>query len=72
MPRGPNGEKRPAGQGACAITVAKIAAGELPEDSIAHKGKDLRIPNTTPEQLAETLMRGGAKPRPETKGRKTS
>ena len=34
--------------------------------------KDLRIPNTTPEQLAQVLMRGGAKPRPETKKRQTS
>ena len=39
---------------------------------IVHKGKDLRIPNTTPEQLAKALMSGGAKPRPETKKRKTS
>ena len=28
-------------------------------DSV-HKGKDLRIPNTTPEQLAKALMSGGA------------
>ena len=31
--------------------------------------QDLRIPNTTPEQLAKALLRGGAKPRPETKRR---
>ena len=37
-----------------------------------HKGKDLRIPNTTPEQLAKALMSGGARPRPETKRRKVS
>ena len=37
-----------------------------------HKGKDLRIPNTTPEQLAKALMSGGAKPRPETKRQKAS
>ena len=36
-------------------------------DYIVHKDKDLRIPNTTPEQLAKVLLRGGAKPRPETK-----
>ena len=40
------------------------------EAEIVHKGKDLRIPNTTPEQLAKALMRGGAKPRPETKRQK--
>ncbi len=37
-----------------------------------HKGKDLRIPNTAPEQLAKVLMSGGAKPRTETKKRKAS
>lgn len=29
--------------------------------------KDLRIPDTSPEQLAKALLQGGAKPRPETK-----
>ena len=29
MPRGPNGEKRPADVNICAVTVAKIATGEL-------------------------------------------
>ena len=29
MPRGPNGEKRPAHTVGCAVTVAKIATGEL-------------------------------------------
>ena len=28
-----------------------------------YQGKDLRIPNTTPEQLARVLLRGGADPR---------
>ena len=37
-----------------------------------HRGKDLRIPNTTPEQLAKALLRGGARPRPETRRPKTS
>ena len=40
--------------------------------SIVHRGKDLRIPNTTPEQLAKTLLRGGAQPMPETKRRQAS
>ena len=34
MPIGPNGEKRPAGQGACAITVAKISTGEIEETTV--------------------------------------
>ena len=32
MPRGPNGEKRPADVNACAIMVAKIATGEIEVD----------------------------------------
>ena len=41
-------------------------------DHIVHKGEDLRIPITTPEQLAKTLVSGGAKPRPETKKKNPS
>ncbi len=40
------------------------------DDSIVDKDRDLRIPNITPEQLAQVLMSGGAKPRPENKKRK--
>ena len=36
-------------------------------DHIVHKDKDLRIPNTTPEELARAVLSGGAKPRPETR-----
>lgn len=43
------------------------AAG--PGSSYGSRGKDLRIPNTTPEELAKVLMSGGAKPRPETRRR---
>lgn len=31
------------------------------------RGKSLRIPDTTPEQLAKALLRGGAEPRPKGK-----
>jgi hypothetical protein len=31
MPRGPKGEKRPAGLNACAVMIAKIATGEIGE-----------------------------------------
>ena len=31
MPRGPNGEKRPADAVGCAVMVAKIATGEIEE-----------------------------------------
>jgi|GEM_PF-5583421 len=40
--------------------------------SPVHKRNDLRIPNTTPEQLAKKLLCGGAEPRSETKKRPTS
>ena len=45
---------------------------ESPHPSIMHRGKDLRIPNTTPEKLAKTLLRGGAQPRLETRRRQMS
>ena len=37
MPRGPNGERRPADVVGCAVTVAKIATGELEEDLPKHR-----------------------------------
>ena len=36
MPRGPNGERRPADVVGCAVTVAKIATGEIEEDLPEH------------------------------------
>ena len=45
---------------------------ETDHPSTGYRGKDLRIPNTTPEQLAKVLLRGGARPRPETRRPKTS
>jgi len=38
MPRGPNGEKRPADAVARAVMVARIATGEEKELSVARKG----------------------------------
>ena len=32
MPRGPNGERRPADVNSCAVKVAQIATGEVEED----------------------------------------
>ena len=45
---------------------------ETDADAPGHHGKDFRIQNTAPEELAKTLMTGGAKPREETKKRKVS
>lgn len=33
MPKGPNGEKRPADTNACAVMVAKIATGEIKDET---------------------------------------
>ena len=41
MPRGPNGEKRPADVVGCAVTVMKIATGEIDEDLPAHR--DIKV-----------------------------
>jgi hypothetical protein len=38
MPKGPNGEKRPADTNACAVMVAKIATGEVEEQTVAKRG----------------------------------
>lgn len=39
MPKGPRGERRPADTIACAVTVAKIATGEVEEELVAPSGK---------------------------------
>lgn len=38
MPKGPNGERRPADTNACAVTVAKIATGEAEDTKAAKRG----------------------------------
>lgn len=37
------------------------------EDHETKRTRDLRIPNTTPDEVMRALVAGGAKPRPETK-----
>ena len=37
MPKGPNGEKRPGDTIGCAVTVAKIATGEINEELPANR-----------------------------------
>ena len=39
MPKGPRGEKRPADTNACAVTVAKIATGEIEDERYAAPGR---------------------------------
>ena len=67
MPRGPNGERRPGDVVGCAVTVAKIATGEIEEDLPAHrdikvKGGKARADGMTQEERSE-LARKGAKAR---------
>ena len=55
MPRGPNGEKRPADAVGCAVMVAKIAIGEIEEDlpknrDIKVNGGKARAESMTPEE----------------------
>ena len=61
MPKGPNGEKRPADVIGCAITVAKIATNEV-EDIVQEKsgrvmsgkaGGKVRAKKLSPEKRAE-------------------
>ena len=54
MPKGPKGEKRPADAIGAAIKVAKIATGEIEEDTKADDGKD---------KAAQELGRKGGKAR---------
>ncbi|MCP4780074.1 MAG: RNA-binding protein [Hyphomicrobium sp.] len=56
MPRGPKGEKRPADVIGAAIKVAKIATGEIEEETAPDDGKD---------KAAQSLGRRGGKARAE-------
>lgn len=64
MPKGPQGQKRPADTVANAIRVAKILTGEIEEDvgdsgkdkaaqALGRKGGKARAAKMTPEQRAE-------------------
>ena len=64
MPKGPQGQKRPADTVANAIRVAKILTGEIEEDrgdsgkdkaaqALGRKGGAARRENLTPERRAE-------------------
>ena len=59
MPKGPQGQKRPADVIGCAIKVAKIATGELEEEAVSKtrigglKGGKARAKKLTPSRRAE-------------------
>lgn len=72
MPKGPNGEKRPADAVGLAVLIAKIATGEV-EDVAADDGKDpaakamgkrggkARAASMTPERRAEIAKKAAEK-----------
>ena len=67
MPRGPNGEKRPAHTVGCAVMVAKIATGELEEELPENRkdkvnGGKARAESMTPEERSK-LARKAAQAR---------
>ena len=73
MPKGPQGQKRPADVVGAAVIVAKIATGEIDEDIGQHDGKDpaakalgkkggaARAKAMTPERRAEIAKAAAAK-----------
>lgn len=68
MPTGPNGEKRPADVVGCAVTVMRIATGEIEESGYKQPGKrkggkaggKARSNRLTPEQKREIAQKGAA------------
>lgn len=73
MPKGPQGQKRPANTVANAIRVAKLLTGEIEEETDADDGKDkaaqalgrkggaARREKLTPERRAEIARTAAAK-----------
>ncbi len=72
MPRGPKGEKRPADAVGAAVTVAKIATGEIEETTdddgkdkaaveLGRKGGKARAEKLTPERRVEIARKAAAK-----------
>lgn len=73
MPKGPNGEKRPADVIGAAVMVARIATGEIEDDKPADDGKDpnakalgskggkARAEKMTPERRADIARKAAAK-----------
>lgn len=67
MPKGPDGQIRPAGTVECAVMVAKIATGEIEDvrqenapDSPARRGGKARAEKLTAERRSEIGKQGAA------------
>jgi hypothetical protein len=70
MPKGPNGQKRPADAIGLAVMIGKIATGEIEDDANTTKsaaaqlgslGGKKRAANMTPERRAEIAKAAAAK-----------
>lgn len=70
MPKGPNGEKRPADAIGLAVMVGKIATGEIEDErealtsaaaQLGSKGGRKRAESMTPERRAEIAKAAAAK-----------
>ena len=65
MPRGPNGEKRPANAVACGVMIAKIATGEIeeklpdPRRNGGLSGGKARAKILSPKRRSEIARKGG-------------
>jgi hypothetical protein len=66
MPKGPNGEKRPADSAQCAHRVFQIAVGEMTDDRPSGRqrsglaGAKARVANTTSEERQRTAKKAAA------------
>ena len=70
MPKGPNGEKRPADAIGLAVHIGRIATGEIEDEreslssaaaEMGRKGGQKRAENMTPERRAEIARAAAAK-----------
>lgn len=68
MPKGPNGEKRPADSIGCAVMVGKIATGEKSDDGYAQPGRrksglagaKARVKQTTKTERSQIARKASA------------
>ena len=64
MPRGPNGEKRPADVIGCVVTVMRIATGEIEDTGYKQPGKrkggEARAKALTQEERGKIARQGAA------------
>lgn len=67
MSKGPDGQERPGDAIGCAVKVAKLATGEITEEShtdrqnVAQKGGRARALKLSPERRKEIAKNGAAK-----------